>query len=122
MPVRRKRLLESIDIARHIVEATLDKQATNVVLLDARELISFADYFVICTGESDRQIEAIAREVDDLLNSLGSKTHRREGSADSGWILVDAGDVVIHIFDPATRDFYGLDSLWESATALMRVQ
>ncbi len=100
----------------------MDKQATDVVLLDARELISFTDYFVICTGESDRQIEAIAQEMDKLLNDLGSKTHRREGSADSGWILIDAGDVVVHIFDPATRDFYGLDSLWENAPALMRVQ
>lgn len=92
------------------------------MLLDTREVLSFTDYFVICSGDSDRQMEAIAQEIDKLLNKLGSSTHRREGSADSGWILIDADDVVVHIFDPSTRDYYGLDLLWESAPALVRVE
>lgn len=109
-------------MARRIVEAASEKQATDIVLLDARPVLSFTDFLVICSAESGRQLEAIAEDVDRLLTDSGSKTHRREGSNDSGWILIDARDVVVHIFDPATRAYYGFDALWEKAPALMRVQ
>ena len=75
-----------------------DKQASNIVLLDVRDLCSFADYFVICAGESQRQLRTIYDEIERSLKEQGVVPHHREGTSDSGWLLLDYGDVVIHIF------------------------
>jgi ribosome-associated protein len=83
---------------------------------------SFADYFVICSGDSERQIEAIWREIDETLKSNGIVPHHSEGTANSGWILADFGSVVIHIFAPAERDYYQLDKLWDRAIPVVRIQ
>jgi len=92
------------------------------VVLDTRELCFFADYFVICSGNSSRQIEAIWHEIDDALKREGIKRNRSEGDADSGWILLDLGDVIVHIFSPAQRDYYRLDELWHKAKPVVRIQ
>ncbi len=99
-----------------------EKQASDVVLLDTSQVCSFADYFVVCSAESARQVNAIAEDIDKLLKELGSSSHRREGTADSGWVLIDDGDIVTHVFSPETREFYQFDSLWSKAAVLMRVQ
>jgi ribosome-associated protein len=116
------RVLKSIDVARLAVEAASDKQADNIVMLDTKQVCSFADYFVICSGDSPRQIEAIRQEIRDKLKRDDIIPFHIEGAADSGWILLDLGDVVVHIFSPSQRDYYRLDDLWHEATAVIRIQ
>jgi len=92
------------------------------VMLDTREICSFADYFVICSGETRRQIEAICDEILGVLKKEGTMLRRREGAPGSGWMLMDFGDVIVHIFAPAERDYYQLEKLWGKATPLIRIQ
>jgi ribosome-associated protein len=115
------RTLESLDLAHKIVDILSDKQAVDIILLDAREVCSFADYFVICSGESSRQINALRAAVTDGLNSEGRRVSHEEGTAESGWILLDYGDVIVHIFAPFERDYYQLDKFWETACTKIRV-
>jgi len=116
------RVLKSKEVARLAVEAASDKQADNIVMLDTKQVCSFADYFVICSGDSPRQIEAIRQEIRDKLKRDDVVPFHIEGGADSGWILLDLGDVVVHIFSPSQRDYYRLDDLWHEATAVIRIQ
>jgi ribosome-associated protein len=104
------------------VEAAADKQATDIVLLDVRQICSFADYFVICSGESERQIGAIYEEVDQVLRKVGASPHHSEGTPDSGWVLMDFGDIIIHIFSPFEREYYQLEKLWSEAFPVVRIQ
>ena len=97
-------------------------QAADIVMLDTNKVCSFADYFVICSGQSRRQLEAIRNEIEGALKTEGAHPLHREGSMDSGWILLDFGSVIIHIFDPAQREYYQLDALWATAPAVVRVQ
>ena len=113
--------LESIEIAKKIVEAASDKQASDIVLLDMRELCSFTDYLVIMSGESDRQIEAIREAIQKSLKGESIKVHHCEGTAVSGWMLIDVGDVVVHVFAPFERDYYQLDKLWENAPIVVKM-
>ena len=105
-----------------MVEAASNKQASDIALLDAREVCSFADYFVICSGETNRQIKAIYDEVEHILKKEGVLPHHYEGTVDSGWLLVDFGDVIVHIFAPFERDYYQLDKLWSQANTILRIQ
>ncbi len=91
-------------------------------MLDTRQICSFADYFVICSGDSDRQIDAIREEIRKVLKQDGILLHHIEGTSDSGWILIDAGGVIIHIFSPQQRDYYRLDDLWKEAPLVIRIQ
>ncbi len=111
-----------IEVARRVVEAASDKQASDIILLDAREVCSFTDYFVICSGESDHQIEAIHNAVTAALKKEGSALLHAEGSAASGWVLLDFGAVIVNIFSPSQRDYYQLDELWSNAHPLVRMQ
>ncbi len=99
-----------------------DKQASNIVLLDVRELCSFTDYFVICAGDSDRQVRTIYDEIEQSLKKEGIKPHHHEGTLDSGWLLLDYGDVIVHVFGASERDYYNLDGLWHEATPVLRIQ
>lgn len=91
-------------------------------MLDARKVCSFADYFVICTGESTKQIEAIRDEIGKVLKEIGNTPHHYEGTVDSGWLLIDLSDVIVHIFAPPEREHYRLDELWHQATPIVRIQ
>ena len=104
------------------MEAASDKQADNIVMLDTRQVCSFADFFVICSGDSVRQIEAIRQEIREKLKRDGVVPSHIEGAADSGWILLDLGEVVVHIFSSLQRDYYRLDDLWQKATPIIRIQ
>ena len=104
------------------MEVASDKQANNIVLLDIRDLCSFTDYFVICAGESARQIRTISNEIEKTLKKEGVRPHHEEGSLDSGWLLLDYSDVIVHIFGAAERDYYDLDGLWREAKAVLRIQ
>jgi len=105
-----------------VVEAVGNKQAEDIVLLDTQGMCSFADYFVICNGDSQRQIQAIYDEVGHVLKKEGILPHHHEGTVDSGWLLLDFGNVVVHIFAPFEREYYQLDKLWSQATPIIRIQ
>jgi len=92
------------------------------VLLDTQGVCSFADYFVICSGDSERQIQAIYDEVGHTLKKEGILPHHREGTVNSGWLLLDFGNVIVHIFAPLEREYYQLDKLWSRATPIIRIQ
>ena len=91
-------------------------------MLDVRDLCSFTDYFVICAGESQRQLRTIHDEIEYNLKKTGIMPHHHEGTLDSGWLLLDYGDVIVHIFGTEERDFYKLDELWRDAKTLLRIQ
>ena len=92
------------------------------MLLDARGVCSFADYLVICSGDSGRQLRAIFDEVVHALKKGGITPHHYEGDVDSGWLLLDFGDVIVHIFAPYEREYYQLDELWSQAIPIVRIQ
>jgi ribosome-associated protein len=114
--------LEALELARRAVEIASDKQANNIVLLDLRDLCSFTDYFVICAGESARQIGTISDEIEKVLKKDGVLPHHHEGALDSGWLLLDYSDVIVHIFGAAERDYYKLDELWHEARVVLKIQ
>lgn len=114
--------MEGLELAKRAVEAAGEQQAGEIVLLDARNICGFADYFVICSGQSARQLQAINDEIERVLEEEGVPPYRFEGTADSGWMLLDYGDVIIHIFAHAEREFYQLDKLWSEATPVLRIQ
>ncbi len=113
--------LETAAIAKKIIDAALNKQASDILLLDLREVCSFADYFVICNGESERQIRAICDEINQTLSKEGISEFHYEGSADSGWVLLDLGDIIVHIFNPQQREFYGLEKVWSKASPVVKI-
>ncbi len=93
-----------------------ENRAQDIVILDLRELTCQFDYFVICSGTSRRQLHAISEEIDHALEEgMGDKRRGIEGYQESLWIVLDYGDVVIHIFEPNTREYYSLESLWSQA-------
>lgn len=103
------------DCARRLAEAALDRMAENVVALAVGELTSFADAFVIATAGSDRQARAVADAVVESAKSAGHAVLGVEGYEDGRWILIDAGDVVVHVFVRDAREHYDLDRLWADA-------
>jgi ribosome-associated protein len=118
-----RRRLDSLALAQRIVDVAADRQASDILLLDLRAISPIADYFVICSGNSERQIEALEREiVAQLRNTEHVRPRQREGSAASGWVLLDYGDVVVHIFSASEREFYRLEELWSAAPTVVRVQ
>ena len=105
-----------------MVEAASDKLSSNIVLLDTRGENRFADFFVICSADTPRQIRAIQEEIEHALKALGILPHHNEGTADSGWLLMDYGEMVVHIFSASLREYYQLDHLWEEASTLLKFQ
>ena len=93
-----------------------------MVLLDVSASCSFADYFLICTGESERQLKAIWDAILETLKAQGIAPLHKEGVAGSGWLLADYGAVVIHIFAPEERQFYQLEALWKDAVPVLHIQ
>lgn len=111
------------ELARRIVDLLTERQAEDVVLLDLRQVATFTDYFVIATALNERHMEALLDAFDKELAREGFAALRREGEANSGWVLVDFGAVVVHIFTPAERAFYDLEGLWRRAgVAVTRFQ
>ena len=99
-----------------------DKQAKDLVILDLRPVSLVADYFVIGTADSPRQFRAVLENVSDAIKSeAGFKPRKTEGEPDSGWMLLDAGDVVVHVFDPQRRAYYSLETLWDEAPLVARM-
>ena len=97
------------------IAAALDKKAVDLVLLDLRKTSAFTDFFVVCTGTSTRQVQAIADAVQEALRKRGVRPALVEGYERGEWVLVDYFDFIFHIFTPATREFYALERLWGDA-------
>jgi len=95
-----------------VLEAAADKKAENPIALDLRKVAAFTDGFVICTGAQRRQTQAIADEIVERLHAAGEKASHIEGYDRGEWILLDLSDVIVHVFTPETRSFYGLERLW----------
>ena len=91
-------------------------------MLDIQGICSFADYFVICSGDSERQIQTIYDEVEHVMKKEGVLPHHREGTLDSGWLLLDFGAVIVHVFASFEREYYQLDELWSGAIPVVRIQ
>jgi nicotinate-nucleotide adenylyltransferase len=111
-----------LDVARRIVELAEDKKAADIVLLDLAGLTTLADAFVICSGGSERQLDAIADGIVEGLRAEKIRPIGREGTAASHWVLVDFGSVVVHVFTPPERDYYSLEKHWSEARTVLRVQ
>lgn len=97
------------------VRYALDKKAYDLLLLDVGGLTSLADFFLICTGRSDTQVQAIAQSIEESLGKLGRKPRMIEGLSGRQWVLMDYGDVVVHVFLDSVREFYDLERLWMRA-------
>jgi ribosome-associated protein len=116
------RPLDSAALARLAFDAMGDKQASDLVILDIRPASLITDFFVIGTAESERQLNAVTQAVIDAARqATGSPAYQIEGDPASGWVLVDLGDVVVHVFDPARRAFYALERLWDGAPLVARM-
>ena len=106
---------ESLQAAVIAARAAADKQAERIVVLDVRDLIVITDYFVICSGASDRQVKTVIDSVEEALRGMDRRPVRREGEAEAGWMLLDYVDVVVHVFGEEQRDYYDLERLWADA-------
>ena len=114
-----KLLPSSEDRAKIAAKIAADNRGQNVVVLDLREVTPYFDFFVIITGSSRRQLHAISEEIDKVYEKeLGDRRQSISGYEESRWIVLDYGDVVVHIFDEATREYYALEELWAKAKIL----
>ncbi|MGN6811699.1 MAG: ribosome silencing factor [Thermomicrobiales bacterium] len=109
-------------MARSLAAAASEAKATDVVVLDIHDLTVIADLFVICSGDNERQLRAISRQVLEAGDTLGLDPRRTEGAAETGWMVLDYGDVVVHIFGQAERQFYRLEEVWSEAQTLLVIQ
>lgn len=100
------------------MELAAGKKAGHITLLDLRGVSIIADFFVICSGESERQLQAIVDEVREKLDRQGVSPRRVEGMPESGWILMDFGSVILHVFDQRQRSYYQLEEVWKHARTL----
>jgi ribosome-associated protein len=105
----------SLEKALECARIAIDKKAENVKVLDLSRISSFTDHFVIASGMSDRQVKTIAESVETALRARGLRPLSSEGLADGRWVLLDYGDVVIHVFLDALREYYDLETLWTDA-------
>ncbi|MBI5352109.1 MAG: ribosome silencing factor [Chloroflexi bacterium] len=105
-----------------MVNSLEDKKGEDIVLIDLKDIVSFTDYFIICTGTSDRMVDALANATIEDIRVKHKKKGKKQGLSRDGWVIVDYGDVVLHLFSPDQRDFYNLEELWEDGKVLLRLQ
>ncbi len=109
-------------MAHTIIDALEDKKGENILLLDLQKVASFTDYFVICNGTSDRMLDALAKGVLEKAREVYNMRGRSEGEASAGWLVVDFGSVIVHLFAPEQRKYYNLEELWKEGKVLLRLQ
>lgn len=107
--------MNSKDLAKELAELALSKKAENIKILDLRNLTTITDFFVICTGNSDTHVKAVADAVIEGSKEYGERPWHKEGISHRSWVLLDYVEVVVHIFLNETRNFYGLEKLWGDA-------
>lgn len=116
-------VIDALTLSHSIVSILEEKKGENILLLDLVGVCSFTDYFVICTGGSKRTLKALAEEVNLRTKDSQSIISRNvEGDASSGWVLIDYGDVILHLFSTALRDYYRLEDLWREGKILLHIQ
>ena len=114
--------LKAEENARMAADIASDRLAADILLLDIRGISDFADYFLILTAESARQMDALSRDLEFGLKRAGASLHHREGTPSGGWMLLDFGDILVHVFAPIERDYYDLEGLWSKALQVLRIQ
>ena len=112
---------ESLELAKHLVDIIADKMGSDILLLDLSGVSPIADHFIICSAQSERQIESIREDVAVSLKRAGTRLVHLEGTAASGWVLMDYGGVIVHIFSPQQRERYRLEELWGKARTVLRL-
>jgi ribosome-associated protein len=117
-----KTIATNEEIARAAVDEASEKIGSDIVLLDTEGICSFADYFVIISGETDRHLESMAEDISRRSRKMGIHVSHREGSGGGGWVLIDFTGVIVHLFTKDQRENYGLEHLWARATEIVRVQ
>ena len=110
--------MEGMELAKNISELILSKKGYDIKILDLKGISSVADYFVICSADSDIQVKAITDEIEKKLRKRGIKPYNREGTTTNTWVLLDYVDVVVHVFKHETRLHYSLEKLWGDAPTL----
>ena len=110
--------MESKELVDLVAKACDDKRAEDIVLLDMQNVSLIADYFLICEGTNERQVQAIAREVKDIADEQNMEVKRMEGFEQARWVLVDLGDLVCHVFHRDERQYYNIEKLWGDAPQL----
>lgn len=106
-----------------LVDTIIDKKGSNILLLDIRDQAIFTDFFILCNGDNDRQIRALTEAVLEAADEkAGEQPRGTEGEPETGWVLVDFGGVIIHLFSPEKRDYYSLEELWARAHVVLRMQ
>ena len=115
-------MTDPVEIARTVAEVASDRLASDITVLDISELSTIADVFVVCTADNVRQLNALREEVTTQLRDREVTPRRVEGVAEGGWVLMDYGDVIVHLFTSEQRDFYRLDDLWAEAPTLLKIQ
>ncbi|MFZ6018162.1 MAG: ribosome silencing factor [Chloroflexota bacterium] len=115
-------MLKPIEVARSIVNTLEDKKGENILLMDIQDIATFTDYFILCSGSSERMIESLADAVLENVKKEFQMIGKKEGYAQGGWVLVDLGDVIVHLFSPEQREYYRLEELWSQGKILLRLQ
>jgi ribosome-associated protein len=111
-----------MELARSVVTTLEDKKGEDILLLDIQDLTSFTDFFVLCNGTSDRMLKSLADAVQESVKTQFGMNARAEGEPSDGWLVIDLGDVVVHLFSPDQRDYYDLEKLWDRGKVLLRLQ
>jgi ribosome-associated protein len=106
---------DTVDRVRGAVHAALDRKAQDLRVLNLGPVSDFTDYFLICSGTSERQVKAISEAIQESLSAAGAHPLHVEGQRTGNWVLLDYGDLVAHVFQPEPREFYGLEKLWADA-------
>jgi len=111
-----------MELAHTIVNALEDKKGEDIILLDIKGIVSFTDFFIICTATSNRMLNALADGVVERTRVEHNMKGRIESTPDSGWMIIDYGDIVVHLFDADMRRYYKLEELWDEGRVLLKVQ
>ena len=108
----------ALELVRAAAQAASDKLAENIIAFDVSEQLVITDAFVLCSAPSDRQVKSIVDEVEDKLREIGAKPVRREGERDGRWVLIDYGEIVVHVQHEEERMFYALERLWSDCPVI----
>ena len=114
--------LQPADLAQRIADLLSDRQAEDIVLMDISKVSTFTDYFVIATANNPRQMNALIESLDRDLRDDGIRPRRKEGAPDSGWVLIDFGDAIVHLFSKEQRAYYQLETLWAQGVSIVHLQ
>ena len=120
--VNQNELKDLEEIARFAADVASDSFASDILLLNVSNKSAFADFMIILTVGSARQMSAVVQELEIEMKSKGINKYRKEGAADSGWMVVDFADIIVHLFGKDEREYYALDDIWSEGQRLLRIQ